>query len=50
MAFAMLGIAETIQPAFKRFQIRYHGVLSYFAALVIVICLVVGLLLGAFNE
>jgi hypothetical protein len=50
MAFAMLGIAETIQPTLKRFQIRYHGVLSYFAALVIVICLVVGLLLGAFHE
>jgi hypothetical protein len=50
MAFAMLGIAETIQPAFKHFQIRYHGALSIFVALVIVICLVVGLLVGAFHE
>lgn len=50
MAFAMLGIAETIQPAFKRFKIRYHGALSAVAALVIVICLVVGLLVGAFHE
>ncbi|MEM4987657.1 hypothetical protein V8G57_09695 [Collimonas sp. H4R21] len=50
MAFAMLGIAETIQPAFKRFQIRHHGALSAFVALVIVICLVIGLLVGAFHE
>ncbi|SFB12576.1 hypothetical protein SAMN04515620_11972 [Collimonas sp. OK607] len=50
MAFAILGIAETIQPVFKRFQIRYHGALSAFVALVIVISLVVGLLLEAFRE
>jgi len=50
MAFALLGIAETIQPTFKRFQIRYHGVLSFFAALVIFVTLMVGLLLGAFHE
>jgi hypothetical protein len=50
MAFALLGITELIQPTFKRFQIRYHGVLSFFAALVIFVALIVGLLLGAFHE
>jgi hypothetical protein len=50
MAFSLLGITELTQPMFKRFQARYRGVLSFFAALIILFALIVGLLLGAFHE
>ena len=50
IAFALVGIAEIIEPALIRHNIRYHGVLAFFSALVVLIALLVGLLLGAFHE
>lgn len=50
IAFALVGIAEIIEPALIRFNIRHHGVLAFFSALVVLATLLVGLLLGAFHE
>ncbi|WP_211474649.1 hypothetical protein [Collimonas humicola] len=50
LIFALVGIAELVEPAFIRLNFRRHTALAFCAALVIVICLVVGLLLGAFHE
>lgn len=50
IGFALVGIAEIIEPALIRRKIRHHGVLAFFTALVILIALLVGLLLGAFHE
>jgi hypothetical protein len=50
IGFALVGIAEIIEPALIRFKIRYHGVLAFLSAMVVLIALLAGLLLGAFNE
>ena len=50
IGFALVGIAEIIEPALIRFKIRYHGVLAFFTALLILVALLVGMLLGAFHE
>ncbi|MEO6918684.1 MAG: hypothetical protein ABI171_06650 [Collimonas sp.] len=50
IAFALVGIAEIIEPALIRHKIRYHGVLAFFTALLILVALLVGLLLGAFHD
>jgi hypothetical protein len=50
IGFAVVGIAEIIEPALIRFKIRYHGVLAFFFTLVVLVALVVGLLLRAFHE
>jgi uncharacterized membrane protein len=50
IGFALVGIAEIIEPALIRRKIRYHGVLAFFAALVVLVALLIGLLLGAFHE
>ncbi|GAC1427121.1 MAG: hypothetical protein NVSMB6_27350 [Burkholderiaceae bacterium] len=50
IGFALVGIAEIIEPALIRLNIRYHGALAFFSALVILVALLVGLLVGAFNE
>ena len=50
IGFALVGIAEIIEPALIRFNIRYHGALAFFSALVVLVALLIGLLLGAFHE
>lgn len=50
IAFALVGIAEIIEPALILRKIRYHGVLAFLMALLILVALLVGLLLGAFHE
>ena len=50
LAFALLGMSKTIQAMFKRFQTRYSGALSFIAALALFVALMIGLLMGAFNE
>jgi hypothetical protein len=50
IGFALVGIAEIIEPALIRLNIRCHGVLAFFSALLILVALLVGLILGAFHE
>lgn len=50
IGFALVGIAEIIEPALIRRNIRYHGVLAFFFALFVLVALLIGLLMGAFNE
>ncbi|AMP06553.1 hypothetical protein [Collimonas pratensis] len=50
IAFALVGISEIIEPTLILRKIRYHGVLAFLIALLILAALLVGLLLGAFHE
>jgi uncharacterized membrane protein len=50
IVFALVGIAAMIEPALIHFKIRRHCVLAFCSALIVLVALLAGLLMGAFHE